>query len=132
MTKTDMWTAIRDHYGLKRNVDFARFFGITDQTANGWMKNGKLDCEEVYRRCPDISPDWLLSQGEAGPMLRPVTQNIHGDHNTQVGGNYKTECNETIKKALDMIAVEQENNRKLQEQNASLINIIANLTQNKQ
>ncbi len=132
MTKTDMWTAIREYYGLKRNVEFARYFGISDQAANGWMKGGKLDCELVYRRCPEISPEWLLSQGEVGPMLRPTTQNIQGDNNTQVGGNYKAECNGTIKKALNMIAAEQESNKKLQEQNSSLITIIANLTQNKQ
>lgn len=131
MTKQEMWSAIRAHYNLKRNVDVARFFEVTDQVANGWTKKGIFDCEEVYRRCPDISPEWILSQGEKGPMLRPVSQSINGDHNTQVGGDYKQECNDSIRHALTLVATEQENTRKLQEQNAALIDIIANLTKNK-
>ena len=131
MTKSEMWEAIREHYGLKRNVEFARFFQITDQTANGWSRKGVLDPEIVYKFCPEISPDWLLSQGEVGPMLRPASQNINGDHNTQVGGDLKQECNDTIQMALDLVAAEQENNKKMQEQNQSLIEIISNLTKNK-
>lgn len=123
-----MWEAIRTHYGLKRNHDFAVFFGVSDQTANGWMKTGVLNCEEVYRRCPDISPDWLLSQGSVEPMLRTASQSIQGDNNTQVGGDLMRESGETAKEILELLRVEQANCAKQLEQNSALISIITNLT----
>lgn len=126
-----MWDAIREYYGLKRNHDVAVFFGISDQAANGWTKGGIFHYEEVYRKCPEISADWLLSQGEVGPMVRPASQSINGNHNTQVGGDYRQECNDSISNALALVAAEQEAGRKLQEQNSALIDIIANLTKNK-
>ena len=125
-----MWNAIREYYGLKRNHDVAEFFEISDQAANGWTKGGIMHYEEIYRRCPEISPEWLLSQGEVGTMLRTATQSIHGDNNTQVGGDYRQD-NESIKKALSLLENEQENSRKIQEQNMALIEIIANITKNK-
>ena len=131
MTKQEMWAAIREHYKLKRNHDVAEFFGISDQAANGWTKGGIFHFEEVYRRCPEISPDWLLSQGENGPMIKPLSQTINGDHNTQVGGDFRQECTDAINKAFSLMEAEQENNRKMQEQNSALIDIIANLTKSK-
>lgn len=129
MTKVDMWAAIREYYGWKRNHDVAAAFGITDQAAYGWLKGGIIQYEDVYRRCPEISPDWLLSQGENGPMLRPASQSITGDNNTQVGGDMMQEG--STKKVLELLAAEQENNRRLQEQVASLVGIIQNLTATK-
>ena len=69
MTKQEMIDKIRDYYGLKKNIDFAAFFGISEKNAHMWQKNGRLDFEEFWKRCPEISPDWMLSGGE-GPMLR--------------------------------------------------------------
>lgn len=69
MEKQEQIRAIAEHYGLTRNSDFARFFGISEQAAYQQQKQGIIKYEEVYRRCPDLSPDWLLNGGE-GPMLR--------------------------------------------------------------
>lgn len=61
MEKTEQIRAIAEHYGLTRNSDFARFFEVSEQTAYQQQKQGIIKYEEVYRRCPDISPDWLLN-----------------------------------------------------------------------
>lgn len=60
---------IAEHYNISRNVDFAKFFGIIPQKAVNWMR-GNYNIYEVYARCKDINPEWLLSLGEEGDMLR--------------------------------------------------------------
>lgn len=127
MDKQQMWNEIREHYNLKRNVDVARYFGVKEQVANNWTKRGVMDLERVYQLCPDISPDWLLSRGESGPMVRPAHQSINGDNNTQVGGNYQHDCN-SLSQALEMLAREKDENKKLQEQIVELLGIVKNLT----
>lgn len=113
---------LREYYNLKRNVDFARFFEITEQNANAWYKRTSLDFESIWRRCPEINPDWLLSGGE-GEMLRPANQNIQGDNNTQVGRDLTQQSGtaESVNKALDALREEQA-------QTASLIEIVKAVT----
>ena len=113
---------LREYYNLKRNVDFARFFEITEQNANAWYKRTSLDFESIWRHCPEINPDWLLSGGE-GEMLRPANQNIQGDNNTQVGRDLTQQSGtaESVNKALDALREEQA-------QTASLIEIVKAVT----
>lgn len=66
---TEMLRQIAEYYGITKNSDFAKFFGLSIQTSFQRFKNGFVDFEQIYEKCPDISPDWLLSGGE-GPMLR--------------------------------------------------------------
>lgn len=122
---------IREHYGLKRNIDFAKYFGISEQNANAWYKRTSLDYEAIYKYCPEINPDWLLSGGE-GEMLRTATQSINGNNNTQVGGNYapENEGSGALRTALDALREEQGIAKKAQEQADSLIEIIKQMTGN--
>ena len=132
MDKEQMWEAIRAHYKLTRNIDFAKHFGITEQTANNWMNRGVMHFEKIYSCCPDISPDWLLSHGERGPMLRPANQSINGNHNTQVGGDFRQECSESLSRALEMLEDEKEENKRLRGQIDGLLTIVQNLTASKE
>lgn len=69
MDKGLMLSKVAEYYGLTRNVDIAKFFELTPQTAFSWSK-GSWNIFEIYNRCPDINPEWLLSLGEKGDMLR--------------------------------------------------------------
>ncbi len=80
-----------DYYKLSRNVDFANFFGVSEQNAYGW-KRGAYNVYEVYRRCPDIDPEWLLSDGEVGEMLR---------EKNEVKGGMSQDCRQLLEKSLD-------------------------------
>ncbi len=127
-----MLKAIASYYGLEKNVDMAKFFGVTEQTAYMRMKQGILAYEDIYRLCPDISPDWLLSGGE-GPMLR--AERVENNGNLNIGNNakqyFRTHESESVKKALEALdneqkslAREQEALARSQEQVSGLIQIL--------
>ena len=103
MDKQQVISKIAEHYRITRNIDFANFFDIIPQTALSWTKEGRYNIYEVYRRCPDINPEWLLSLGEVGPMLRP-----------EAGGEQKddTPLDRILDKTLDRLAEEQAISRK--------------------
>lgn len=46
---------------------FAERLGITAPVLSSWLAKEKFDAEKIYKCCPDISADWLLS-GE-GKMI---------------------------------------------------------------
>ncbi|MBQ0054279.1 MAG: helix-turn-helix domain-containing protein [Bacteroidales bacterium] len=124
-----MLDRIKEYYGCTRNIDFANHFHITQQNANTWYKRDRLDYDTIYKYCPEIDPDWLLSGGE-GEMLRKPKQVIVGDGNTQVGRdlNQQPEDNAKLEKALDALRAEQESVKKAQEHAERLTVIIENLT----
>lgn len=128
MTKQDMLAEIIKYYGLEKNIRFAEFFDISPQLALSRKKQGVLDYEELYRRCREISPDWLLSGGE-GPMLR-------ADRGEQVvvveppkdaalaGAVGKSGGGAELMIALTSLAKEQEALARSQEQVSGLIEIL--------
>ena len=126
--KIEMLRQICEHYGLKRNVDFAKFFEISEPTAFMRQKSGYLDFEEIYRRCPEISSDWLLSGGE-GPMLRADREENIGSNNTNIGdgANQSVSVVESnnMEKVLAALANEQEATKRAQEQVTALIQLLA-------
>ena len=60
-------------------------------------------------------------------LSRPIHQEINGDHNTQVAGNYQTNNPETLDKAIDEIAAQRKLVEKSQEQIDRLLSIIENM-----
>lgn len=81
-------------YGLQKNVRYAEFFGISEQNAYGW-KRGNYNVYQVYQRVKDkISPEWLLSDGEEGTMLRnqPTGEEVDLE-----------ECKALLDKSLDNV-----------------------------
>lgn len=129
MDKKLVLNEIRNYYGLEKNTDFAKFFGLSDQNAYSWTKRGYIDYELVYEKCPEINPEWLLSCGEKGPMLKSaITQEIKGDNNTQVAGDSIGPSDETLSKTLDALSAEQDRCTKLQHQIDTLLDIVRNMS----
>lgn len=125
MDKGLMLKEIREYYKLYKNIDFAQFFGLSEQNAYSWTKRGFMDIELVYEKCPDIDPEWLLSNGEKGQMLRKDnSQNVIGDNNTTANGDINGASNEALNKALDALAQEQKMCAKFQEQHDAFIEIL--------
>lgn len=125
MTKELMLKEIRDYYKLHRNIDFAQKFDLSEQNAYSWVKRGYLDLELVYEKCPEIDPEWLLSNGEKGSMLRKDNnQNVIGDNNTTANGDIHGPSNEALNKALDALAEEQKMCAKFQEQHGAFIELL--------
>lgn len=116
MTKPEMLKCIATYYGLDKNVDFAKFFGITEQLAHQWLKKGIMNFEEIYKRCPEISSDWLLSGGE-GEMLR--INRVENSGNIAFGNNsrqmVRMQESESVKRVLEALSVEQSSLAKEQE-----------------
>lgn len=125
MDKGLLLKEIREHYKLHKNIDFAQFFGLSEQNAYSWTKRGFMDIELVYEKCPDIDPEWLLSNGEKGKMLRrDNVQNVNGNNNTTANGDINGAPNEALNKALDALAEEQKMCARFQEQHDAFIDLL--------
>ena len=123
----EMLKQIAEYYGISKNSDFAKFFDLSIQTSFQRLKNGTLDYEQIYAKCPDISPDWLLSGGE-GPMLRTERGEVVGSQNTNTGnGNQSVSVvsNKNLESALNALTREQEALANSQKQVSDLIGILA-------
>ena len=116
MPKNLILTEIREHYGLHKMVDFARFFDISPQLANSWLGRDTLDYQAIYQKCPDINPDWLLSGGE-GVMLREDVKREAESKKAAANG-------EALGNALEALREEQAISRRAQEQADRLIGIV--------
>ena len=124
--KIEMLRQLADYYGISKNVDFARFFGISEPTSFNRLKMGVIDFEEIYAKCPEISADWLLS-GE-GPMLKTERDKLVASQNTNIGEGANqnvsvVEC-QAVKDALVALGREQEALGKAQDQISGLIEIL--------
>lgn len=115
--KAEMLRQIAEYYHITRNVDFAKFFGISEPLAFSRMKNGYLDYEEIYNRCPDISADWLLSGGE-GPMLR--AERKEGTQRGEPSGADR----QSLRDAMEALAKEQAALATAQEHISALISVL--------
>ncbi len=109
-----MLDEIRKHYGMRRNAKFAEFLGITPQSLYAWTQRNHFDPYVIYARCPDINPDWILSLGENGSMLK----GDNGDEPQQ-----GTNCKE-LGNALKALAAAQEQCRQQQEQISTLLAVL--------
>ncbi len=62
---------IKTLYKFKKDTDFARFLEIKPQTLASWYARNNFDIDLVYRKCPNINADWLLSgKGEKSKYLK--------------------------------------------------------------
>ena len=124
--RVEMLKQLADYYGISRNVDFARFFELSEPTAFNRLKMGVIDFEQVYEKCPDISGDWLLS-GE-GPMLKSEREKSVASNNTNIGDNARQHVSvvegEALKMALESLKKEQDALSRSQEQISGLIEVL--------
>ena len=127
MTNEEIYSRIRQHYGLERNIDFARHLGVTPQQANAIVKRVNIDYDLVHEKFPEVSAVWLLSKGERGEMIESDRRNDQ----TRPSEIYTPQRDDLID-ALDCaqraLLNEQETCRKLQNQMDGMLEIMKNMT----
>ena len=69
MTKKDMLESLCNHYNDGNKAQFAARLGIKPAALSQWFARNSFDAELIYKTCPGVCADWLLSQGEVGDML---------------------------------------------------------------
>ena len=121
-----MLKKIAEYYHIEKNVDFARFFGLSEPTAFARMKQGTIDYEAIYAKCPDISPDWLLSRGE-GEMLRKDREKAEKANASKVpDAEQDAKLFKLNEKFLHALSNEQLAVTRAQEQISGLIEVLKN------
>lgn len=124
--KIEMLRELADYYKISRNVDFAKFFGLSEPTSFNRLKEGVIDFEETYARCPDVSAEWLLT-GE-GPMLKAEREKNEASKNTNIGDNANQNVSvvesRAVQDALRALSREQEALARAQEQISGLIELL--------
>ena len=122
----EMLRQIAEYYGITKNSKFAEFFGLSIQTSFQRLKKGFLDFEQIYAKCPDISPDWLLSGGE-GPMLRSERREVVASNNNNIGDGTQSVSvvnDKNLETALAALEKEQEALARSQAQVSDLIALL--------
>lgn len=61
MDKLLILNKIQEHYKFKKDAQFAEFLGIPAQNLSKWKLRNTYDAELIYTKCPEISPEWLLT-----------------------------------------------------------------------
>jgi hypothetical protein len=79
MNKALILNTLQEHYGFKKDVDFADFLGISGQLLSKWKTRNTFDPEVLYTKCTGVSSDYLLSGQE--PILKQPL-NIIGESAT--------------------------------------------------
>ena len=69
MNKKEQLDLLVAHYAGGVKAEFAKMLGISNQNLNIWYTRDNFDIEKVFKACPGISAEWLLT-GE-GEMLVP-------------------------------------------------------------
>lgn len=52
---------IKNHLGIKKDAEFARFLGIKPQTLSSWYSRNTYDIELLYAKCEFLNAEWLLT-----------------------------------------------------------------------
>ena len=61
MEKRDILEKLINHYSGGNKAKFAATIGVTPQLISNWLKRNTFDFEQVYKGCPNVSGDYLLS-----------------------------------------------------------------------
>ena len=61
MTKCEQLDALVQYYAGGNKSQFARMLGIIRQNLNTWYKYNSMDYDKVFRACPGVSAEWLLT-----------------------------------------------------------------------
>ena len=72
---------IKTLYKFKKDTDFARFLEIKPQTLASWYVRNNFDIDLVYKKCPNINADWLLSgKGEKSKYVKNNFETEKSNH----------------------------------------------------
>lgn len=100
--------------------------GLTEQNAYTWTKRSTFDLEVVYTHCPEINPEWLLSRGERGEMLRSDAEKkaLEPNSGASISAKMLSEAMETANKTLAALTEEQRRLAECQQQQARLVDLL--------
>lgn len=104
MEKSEILETLIEHYCSGSKAKFAQMIGITPQLLSNWIKRNTLDYEQVYKGCPNLSGDWLLSG--VGSIERQDTQVVNNELLTlckELVANYQQRDN-VINKLMSMVS----------------------------
>lgn len=79
MDKGLILNQIKDKFGIKSNVEFARILGISPQNLSNWYKRNTFDANLILRKFTNVCEDWLLTgegemlQGADAPAIKSDT-----------------------------------------------------------
>lgn len=90
LSKGEMLDAIKKHLNMPKNVDFARFLGISSQAVSNWYSRNTFDAELIYTKCDFINPAWLLTG--RGDMIKE--EELGQNTSIDVVYNPTVECNQ--------------------------------------
>jgi Predicted HD superfamily hydrolase len=75
MNKKEQLNLLVAHYANGVKAKFAKMLRISNQNLNIWYTRDYFDIEKVYRACPGISAEWLLT-GKGEMLVSKPTQAI--------------------------------------------------------
>lgn len=116
MSKKDIIQALIEHYTEGNLTKFASKLGVKPQTIAGWKTRDSFDYDLVFRKCENLSAEWLLS-GE-GSMLKGNFQEP----------NVSDTSGQIIERLFHTIAEKDELIRTLERENGQLRERVAILT----
>ncbi|PQL90353.1 LexA family transcriptional regulator [Apibacter adventoris] len=67
MDKREIFNKLMIYLGFKKDVELARFLGISSQTLSNWKSRNTYKPQLIHKKCPEINIEWLLTGN--GPML---------------------------------------------------------------
>jgi transcriptional regulator with XRE-family HTH domain len=76
---------IKNHLGMKKDAEFARFLGISPQTLSSWHQRNAYDLELLYSKCSDLSAGWLITG--CGNMLKDTAKTNQSIIGNKIGGD---------------------------------------------
>lgn len=71
MNKTHIINEIKSHLGFTKDVDFADFLGIKQNTLSTWKSRDMIDYDLIISKCDFIDANWLLTG--KGSMLKSIS-----------------------------------------------------------
>lgn len=86
---------IKNHLGLKKDSEFARFLGIKPQTLSSWYSRNTYDVDLLYAKCEFLNAHWLLTG--TGKMLKSYGEEIDGNKSLEIIEDYSPDNFERLK-----------------------------------
>lgn len=78
---------LKDHLGIKKDGDFAKYLGIQPNTLSNWRSRNTFNIDIISQRCEFVNYDWLLTGN--GEMLKSSCNKVEKQNI-----NCQEKCNE--------------------------------------
>lgn len=71
--KTLILRILQEYYQFKKDSDFAKFLGVTNQVYSNWIARNTFDIHVLYTKCVEISASFLIT-GNGEMLLKNENQ----------------------------------------------------------